>query len=180
MAIAEQVPARALLGQSCGWYAVCTRSRHEKVVHKALQENGMASFLPLHEVLSQWKDRRKVVEKPLFPGYLFVRSQQLELDRVTMIRGVAYVVGSGGKPALVPDDQVQAVRRVVEGPYTAVPWSQLQRGRRVRVTVGPLTGLESYIVERKRSRKSYLVITVELLGRSVAVEMDPRCVEAIA
>ena len=115
----------------------------------------------------------------MFPGYVFVRTQQLELDRVTMIRGVAYVVGNGGKPVPVPDDEVQAVRQVVEAPYPTMPWPWLRKGKRVRVMAGPLAGLNTYIVERKRNAKFYLVITVDLLGRSVAVEIDPRCVEVV-
>lgn len=161
------------------WYALYTKSRHEKVVHRTVREKGMDSFLPLREVLSQWKDRRKLVEKALFPGYLFVRAQQCELNRVTAIRGVAYVLGNSGGPLPVPDDQVQAVRRMVEGPYPVVPWPWLRKGKRVRVTAGPLAGLETCIVARSAGRKCHLVLTVDLLGRSIAVEMDPCCVEPI-
>ncbi len=178
--VTEPVAASGrLTAECCLWYAVYTRSRHEKLVHETLVEKGLESFLPLRQVLSQWKDRRKWVDKPLFPGYVFVRTEQTHLYEVAMVRGVAYVLSNGGKPVAVPDDQVQAVRQIVEAPYPTVPWPWLKKGKRVRVTVGPLAGLETQIVERKTNRKSYLVVSVDLLGRSVAVEIDPRCVEVI-
>lgn len=161
------------------WYAVYTRSRHEKFVHRVLDEKGIQSLLPLRNVLSQWKDRRKWVQKPLFPGYLFVRVQQVQLFAVTMTRGVAYILGNGTEPVSVPDEQVETVRRLVQGPYLVVPWPLLQKGKRVRVTIGPLAGLETYIVARRGRAKCRLVVTVELLGRSVSVEIDPSCVEPI-
>ncbi len=178
--VTEPVAASGLLTAKCSrWYAIYTRSRHEKLVRNTLVQKGVESFLPLRQVLSQWKDRRKWVEKPLFPGYVFVRTQQTQLYGVAMVRGVVYVLGSGGKPTAVPDDQVEAIRQIVEAPYPTVLWPWLQEGKRVRVTAGPLAGLETQIVERKKNRKSYLVVSVDLLGRSVAVEIDPRCVEAI-
>ncbi|MHC4528456.1 MAG: transcription termination/antitermination protein NusG [Planctomycetota bacterium] len=162
------------------WYAIYTRSRHEKVVRQVLEDRRIESFLPLRNIVSQWKDRRKSVQKPLFPGYLFVRAQEHQLWQVTVIRGVAYVVGTGTGPVPVPDKQVEAVRSLVEGPYPAVPWPLLQKGKRVRVTAGPLAGLETFIIGRRGSTTCHIVVTVELLGRSVAAQMDPRCVEPVA
>ncbi|HDZ22003.1 MAG TPA: UpxY family transcription antiterminator [Phycisphaerae bacterium] len=180
METVEQVlTADAPTDTSYQWYAVNTRSRHEKVVHQALQDKGMTSFLPTRQVLSQWKDRKKWVEKPLFPGYLFVHTPWAQLDRVTGTRGVAYLVGDGSSAIPIPDDQVQGIRQMVEAPCPTMPWPWLKKGKRVRVMAGPLAGLETYIVERKKNRKSYLILTIELLGRSVAVEIDPRYVEVI-
>lgn len=171
--------SQPLTAECSRWYAVYTRSRHEKVVHYALGGRGIQSFLPLRNVLSQWKDRRKCVQKPLFPGYLFVRAEQAQLHLVTLIKGVAYVLSSDTKPVPVPDEQVEAVRRLVEGPYPVVPWPLLKRGKRVRITIGPLAGIETYIIDRRGSEKCRIVVTIDLLGRSVAVEIDPRCVEPI-
>ena len=169
-------------GTGLNWYAVYTRSRHEKMVNQALEEREIESFLPLQDQLSQWKDRRKWVQKPLFPGYLFVRTHRSGLYQVSVTRGVSYIVGNGWghSPVPVPDEQVQAIRRMVEQEYPLVQWPLLRKGTRVRVTAGPLAGVETYIVERKKNKKSYLVVTVELLGRSVAVEIDPYCVEVIS
>ncbi len=180
MVIAEQFLAVDLpQSRCCAWYAAYTRSRHEKVVHLAAEAEGLESFLPLRQVLSRWKDRRKLVEKPLFPGYVFVQASASELYRVRAIRGVAYIVGDAVAPTPVADDQLEAVRKMVQGPYPTESWPGLQVGRRVQVTSGPLAGLETCILRRKRNGKSYLVVTVDLLGRSVAVEIDPSCVEPI-
>ncbi len=180
MHVAEQalMPERSAV-ECCSWYVACTRSRHEKVVDQTLREKGMESFLPLRNVQSQWKDRRKWVDKPLFPGYLFVRLEKSELYRVMAVRGLAYLVSGSDVPLPVPDEQVQAVQRLVEGSSPVMQWPWLKAGRRVRVTTGPLAGIETYIVKRMRNGKCYLVVSVELLGRSVAVEIDPRCVEVI-
>lgn len=168
-----------LSAECTNWYAVYTRSRHEKVVHHALGQKGLSSFLPLRNVLSQWKDRQKCVQKPLFPGYLFVQAGQAELYLVTTTPGVAYILGGDTEPVPVPDEQLQAIRCLVESPYPVVPWPLLRKGRRIRITAGPLSGIETYIVQRKGSAKYRLVVTVDILGRSVAVEIDPRCVEPV-
>ncbi len=180
MPVSEQAFTPEPLTAECrNWYAVYTRSRHEKIVKHALMEKGIESFLPLRRVLSQWKDRRKSVEKPLFPGYLFVRVQEGRLYLVTMTKGAVYVLGNGDKPIPVPDEQIEAVRRLMEGPYAAVLWPYLQKGKRVRIGVGSLAGLEAYIIERKGSTKCRLIVSLDLLGRSVAVELDVSCVEPI-
>ena len=172
----------SLVGTGLNWYAVYTRSRHEKMVHQCLGERHIESFLPLQDALSQWKDRRKWIQRPLFPGYLFVRADRSDLYQVRMTRGVSYIVGNGWSrsPVPVPDEQVQTIRRMLEQEYPVMQWPLLRKGTRVRVTAGPLAGVETYIVERKKNKKSYLVVTVELLGRSVAVEIDPYSVEVIS
>ena len=176
----EKASAAESLTTICGsWYALYTKSRNEKLVHQNLRQRGLDSFLPVRDVLSQWQDRRKWVQKPLFPGYLFVRVQQEDLYNVSAVRGVVHVLGSGCDPIPVPEEQVQAVRKMIEGPYPVVPWPWLQKGKRVRVTAGPLAGLETYIVKRKDNRKCQLVVTVDILGRSVSVEIDPGCVEVL-
>jgi transcription antitermination factor NusG len=174
-----QMDAEQWVGVDCCWYAVYTRSRHEKVVRQALAEQSIQSFLPLRNIHSQWKDRRKWVQKPLFPGYIFVQAQQDQLWQVSETRGVAYIVGAGIEPVAVPDDQVQAIRSLVESPYPVIHWPLLTKGKRVRIIAGPLTGTETFIVERRDGTACHIVVTVELLGRSVAVEIDPRCVEPI-
>ena len=161
-------------------YAVYTRSRHEKVVDQSLNESGIETFLPLLKTLSNWKDRRKWVEKPLFPGYLFAKLPPEQLYQVQTTRGVAYVLGNGSIPVPVPDEQVEAVRCMVEGPYQAAAWPLLTKGQRVRVIAGALTGVEAFIVDKRGGKTCNLVVTVDLLGRSVAVEIDADCVEPIS
>jgi transcription antitermination factor NusG len=96
-----------------------------------------------------------------------------------MTNGVAYVLSNGIEPVPVSDEQVEAVRRLVEGPYPVALWPLLQKGKRVRIIVGPLAGLETYIIARKGGTKCHLVVTVDILGRSVAVELEPHCVEPV-
>jgi transcription antitermination factor NusG len=159
------------------WYAVYTKSRHEKVVHAALEGQGVEAFLPLHDVLSRWKDRRKWVAKPLFPGYLFVRLPRADLWVASAARGAVSVVGDGNSPVVVPDQQVESVRELVARPVEVAPWPYLKVGQLVIVKSGALMGLQGFFVSRKG--KSKLVISVELLGRSVAAEVDADCVEPI-
>ncbi len=161
------------------WYAVRTRSRYEKFVDNILQEKRIQSFLPVQDVLSQWKDRKKQIQKPLFPGYLFVRSLEWELDEVTATNGVAYILDDGDRPVSVPDEQIDAVRRLVESPDPIVQRPWLREGRRVHVTAGPLAGLEACVLKNRKNGKYQLVVSVDLLRQSVAVEIDPSCVEPI-
>ena len=159
------------------WYAVYTRSRHEKLVHRALLDRGVESFLPLHEVLSRWKDRWQRIQRPLFPGYLFVHMIRPHLGAVRQTRGVVYVVGSGGQPAAVPDSQVEAVRGVVQKRLAVRACPCPRRGQRVRVRRGPLAGTQGLVVKQKN--RWCLVMTVDLLGQSVATEIDLDCVEEL-
>jgi transcriptional antiterminator NusG len=175
------VPAGAILAEPLArpvqWYAVYTKSRHEKTVHRSLQSKGIESFLPLCRVLSRWKDRRVWVEKPLFPGYLFVDLPREELGPVRAARGVVHILGSDDGPVQVPGEQVEAVRRMVERRVPLDPWPYMQEGKRVRVMSGPLVGLEGFIVERKK--KCRLVVSVDLLSRSVATEIEAESVELV-
>ena len=159
------------------WYAVYTRARHEKAVYCSLQQKAIEGFLPYYDVLSQWKDRRKWVQKPLFPGYLFVRALLTRLDSVRNIRGVVHVVGNGAEPVPVPDKQVEGIRQMVEAPMRVDPWPHMDNGEAVRVRSGPLIGLEGFVVRRGKSHR--LVISVDLLGRSVSTEIDAECVELV-
>lgn len=165
------------LQQTMHWYAVYTRARHEKAVGRKLDGRGIEVFVPVREVLSQWKDRKKWVEKPLFPGYIFVRTDGSDLWRVLDAKGVVTVVNSGDRPVPVPHEQVEAVRVLVEKAEVVDPWPYLNEGTRVLVREGPLIGMEGYIVERKNQRK--IVVTVDLLGRAVAAEIGTADVQPV-
>ena len=159
------------------WFAVYTRSRHEKTVLAGLDRGGFDAYLPLHEVLSRWKDRKRWVQKPMFPGYLFVRTPLLELEWVYRMRGVVSVIGNGAGPIPVPDEQVESVRDLLKRPVVAAPWPHLRKGQWVVVKRGPLIGIEGFLVGRKS--ESRLVISLDLLGRSVAAEVDADSVEPV-
>lgn len=154
------------------WYALYTRSRFEKKMLAALAERGIEVFLPMREVLSRWKDRRKKVWLPLFPGYLFVRHANTPENRrrVLNLPGAVRFVGFEGRAEPVPDGQIVAIRRFLEASISADPHPYVRVGTRVEVTAGPLKGVVGILVE-KRGRFRF-VLQVDLIRQAVAVDID--------
>jgi transcription antitermination factor NusG len=158
------------------WFAVRTRSRAEKAVHEQLARRGIEVFLPTVPRWSRWKDRRKRIDWPLFPGYCFARFDPTDAMRVRTCEGVATVVSFNGKLAPVPDDEVEAVRRLVTSDLQYDPCPFILEGSRVEVTHGPLKGVTGLLV--KKDRHARLVLSVELIGRAVATTVDAADVRA--
>ncbi|MCF8053909.1 MAG: UpxY family transcription antiterminator [Deltaproteobacteria bacterium] len=162
------------------WYALYTRSRHEGVVHKGLEENGFEVFLPLVERIRKWKDRKKKVKFPLFPGYLFVR---VALEHETMIKilqqvGVVRFLGIKPlEPMPISESEIEYLKKLVTGSYEIDPYPFLKEGIRVRVKHGALAGLEGFLV--KKTAKHLLVISVDVLREGVALTIDASDIEAI-
>jgi transcription elongation factor/antiterminator RfaH len=160
------------------WYAVYTRPRHEKHVLQELTEKRIEVFLPTYKVRRRWSDRYKIVDEPLFKNYLFVH---VDYDRryhdTLRPYGAVAFVSFDGKPAQIPDAEIEAIRRLVscEVPYSPHPY--LKVGRRVRVRSGPLTGCEGIFVRKKNVAR--LVLSVDLLQQAVSAEIDADCVEAL-
>jgi len=153
------------------WYAIYTRSRHEKRIKDRLEHQSLESFLPLYQAVHRWKDRRMLVSLPLFPGYLFVRMVLREHRRpVITVPGVVSLVGRPGCPAPIEDDEIDSLRRCSLRGQSMMPHPFLTVGRRVRVLRGPLADLEGILIRRKG--KSRLILSVQLIARSVAVEVD--------
>ncbi len=159
------------------WYALYTRHQHEKSVHQILTGKGFESFLPLYTAAHQWKDRVKQVSLPLLPCYVLLRGPLSQWVSVLTTPGVHTVVGFGGQPASIPDVEIEAIRRVVDSSVKAEPHPFLRCGDRVRVTAGPLRGLEGLLVLKKNWWK--LLLSIEMLQRSVAVEVDASIVERV-
>jgi len=161
------------------WYAVHTRSQHEKFVVNLLEQRGIETFLPLISEVHRWSDRRKVVQLPLFSCYAFVRIRLLpELwYKVMQTNGVLRFVGSRGEGIPIPDSQIENIRALLSSdvPYTLCPF--LQVGQRVRIRGGALDGVEGLLTARNGERT--LVISVEPIQRSIAVRIDQYQVEAI-
>lgn len=151
------------------WYVAYTSAKHEKKVFFELHRRSVECFLPLYASLRRWKDRRVSLELPLFPGYVFVRFAIQ--DRLTVLRipGVAKIVGFGGYPVALPDDQIQSLRLGLQQ-LRAQPHPFLTVGRRVSVKKGPLRGLQGIVIRRKNSVR--LVISLDLIQRSASVEID--------
>lgn len=157
------------------WYALQVRQRHEKTTAAILRIKGYDPFLPLYRARHRWADRIAELELPLFPGYVFCRFD-LRDRRIPILTtpGVIQVIGAGGIPSPVNDDEIAAVRLIVRSGLPAEPWPYLPSGAPVRIAAGALAGLEGIFLEAKKRHR--LVVSVTLLQRSVAVELDSSCV----
>jgi transcription antitermination factor NusG len=160
------------------WYAAYTCPRHEKYVAQQLVNRHIGSFLPLYSSVRRWKDRRKRVELPLFPGYVFV--QMTEGNRLDILRlpGVVHLVCFQGKPAAIAPGEIEVLRRGTTGSVVVQPHPYLKEGRKVRIVSGPMTGTEGIFVRRKQQAR--LVISISLIQRCVALEIAEEDVEAIS
>jgi transcription antitermination factor NusG len=159
------------------WYAIHTRSRHEKMVRDQFEAKGIIHLLPLHRKRSRWKDRVKTIEVPLFAGYIFGHFALQDKLQVLTTVGVVRLVGINGTPLPVPEDQIDAVRTMFEQRLPYDPHPYLTEGMRVRVKSGPLVGTEGVLVSKKRHYR--LVISVDLIQKSVAVDIDSAHVEPL-
>lgn len=152
------------------WYVAQTCAHHERRVSQQLGQREIENFLPLYQRISQWKDRRVRLEVPLFAGYVFVRLELCRRLRVLEVPGVARLVGFGGSPAALPDDEIASIQNSLKLRLRAEPCPYLAIGQRVRIHRGPLQGVEGILVRRKNLLR--LVLSVGLIQRSMAVEVD--------
>jgi transcription antitermination factor NusG len=159
------------------WFAVCTRHQHEKTAARILEYKEFEVFLPLYKARHKWKDRVKEVTLPLFPGYLFVREGSKRWLAILMTPGVSSIVSCGGLPAAIPFSEIEGVKRVVESTLRIEPHPFLKSGDWVRVKYGPIAGVEGILLRKKNVAR--LVLSVEMLGKSAAVEVDATDVERI-
>jgi transcription antitermination factor NusG len=157
------------------WYAAYSCANHEKSVARQLELRSIESFLPLYERPSRWKDRTVKLQLPLFPGYVFVRLALEEKLRVLQVPGVVRLVGFNGHPAPLLEEEMQALREGLSGSLHAVPCPYLQVGRRVRIRSGALQGLEGILLKKKSGYR--FVLSLELIQRSIAVEVDAEDLE---
>jgi transcription antitermination factor NusG len=156
---------------------VQVRTRNEAGVAEQLDRQGYKQFLPLYKVRKRWSDRIKEVNAPLFPGYLFCRFNPQDRLPILKTPGVMQIVGFKNGPVAVDESEIHALQTIVAAGTPHQPWPFLTAGERVRIESGPLLGLEGILTEVRRSHR--LVISVTLLQRSVAVEIDSALVSAI-
>ncbi|MFQ5914235.1 MAG: transcription termination/antitermination protein NusG [Nitrospinota bacterium] len=156
--------------RTSAWYALQTRSRHEKFTLAHLKATGFEVFLPLITRLRRWKDRRVRVDFPLFPGYCFVRCDVTDFRQVRMIPGAVDLVGTAGKPMPIPENEIGAVHQLVTCTLPFDPHPRLEPGMTVRVVRGPLEGVEGTLI-RKTPRARFL-IAINLLSRGATVSID--------
>jgi len=152
------------------WYAAYVVARHEKVVAAQLLRRSVESFLPLYSAVHWWKNRPARVELPLFPSYLFVRIFAAERLRVLEVPGVVHLVTFHGVPEAVPDDEIESLRTALLL-RPSEPCSYLAAGRRIRIQVGPLQGLEGVVV--RQNSQTRIIVSVDFIQRSTSVELRP-------
>jgi len=160
--------------RNCPWYALHVRSRFEKLAAKHLRDKGYDPYLPLFKSVRRWSDRVKTVELPLFSGYLFCKFEIEHRLPILVVPGVLSIVGSGKVPATIPESQISSVQKVIASGEQCGPWPLVKNGQSISIERGPLAGLKGTVIEVKSSL--YLIVSLPLLQRSVAVEVDRDCV----
>jgi transcriptional antiterminator RfaH len=158
------------------WYVGYTWGRHEKYLAEQCEQRGITTFLPLYAVQRLWKRRRVKVLLPLFPSYIFVRMAFAERFRVLTLRGMVSLVSFKGLPAVVPDTQIEALRKAVTLGRVE-PCTYLESGKRVRITTGPLVGLEGIVREVKNN--VWVIASFDCMNRSVSISLDATEVETL-
>jgi transcription antitermination factor NusG len=165
---------------SLQWFALHVRSRHEFHVWERLITKGIEAFLPTVERLRRWKDRKKKINFPLFPGYIFVHIPKTAQDilNVLKIKGVVrFLCSEPGDPESIPDEQVVSLKRLIESKESLDPYPYLKEGERVRIRNGPLSGVEGILIERLGQHM--LVLSVDLLKQGVALKIEASDVERV-
>jgi len=159
------------------WLVLRTKSRHEQVVESVLQQKSVENYLPKCKVARRWQGRRRWVELPLFPGYVFVRPRADQYEGMRYIRGSCGLVLADARPATLPHKELEAMRLLTDGAAEFTVDPQLVAGTRVRIASGPLMGLEGELVRINDSQ--LLVINVDVVGSSVRVNIDRAMVSVL-
>jgi transcription antitermination factor NusG len=158
------------------WYALWTRSRHEQVVRDQLEQKQIEAFLPTITKWSRWKDRKKKIDWPLFPGYCFARFNVRERLPILKCTGVVNIISFEGEPAAIPEHELESIRQLVESDLAYDPCPLIHEGMMVEVMHGPLKGVVGKLV--RKNEKARLVLAVDLIGQAVSVEVDAADVRA--
>jgi transcription antitermination factor NusG len=153
------------------WFAIWTRSRHEQVVREQLEKKRIDAFLPTIPRWSRWKDRKKKIDWPLFPGYCFARFDPANTLPILKCTGVVNIVSVEGKPASIPEHELDSIRVLVGSELQNDPCPLIREGMMVEVVHGPLSGVIGRLV-RKDAQRARLVLSVDLIGQGVSVEVD--------
>jgi transcription antitermination factor NusG len=159
------------------WYALWTRSRHERLVYQELATRHVEAFLPTVTRWSAWKDRRKKIDWPLFPGYCFARFEAEARFTVLNCAGVATIVSFNGEPAAVPDQDIENIRRLIVSELRYDPCPLIREGTLVEVIRGPLLGVVGRLV--RKGSHAHLMLSVEMVNGAVSVQVDASDVATI-
>ena len=159
------------------WYALYTRPRHEKKAYDLLVEKGESVYLPLLSTVRQYKNRKKKVELPLFPSYMFCQFEYKERFSILETHGIIKIVSFNGKPAIVPDWQIEAMQTVLSNPQSLKLENYFRQGDLVEVMSGPFKGLKGTVVNKKGGAR--LVITIDGIMQTLSVEIDMDNLKAV-
>jgi transcription antitermination factor NusG len=159
------------------WYALYTKHQHERTVASNLRCKGFETFLPLYSSARKWKDRFKVLSLPLFPCYVFLNTEIPHRSEILTTPGIHDFVTTAGQPAVIPGAEIEDIRQAVGSGARVEPYPFVKCGDRVKVTCGPLTGLTGILVRRKSVYR--LILSVGMLGKAAAVEVDAVMVEQV-
>ncbi len=147
------------------WHALYTRSRYEKRVADEIQKKGIQSYLPLTRILRRWSDRKKWVDEPLFRGYVFIQGNSIERYQSLQTTGVVRMVAFEGRPAIVPDEEIDRIKRILKEGESVEPCDVMSVGDRVSIVRGPLLGIEGRLIEiQGRSR---IVVSVPSINQAL-------------
>lgn len=159
------------------WYGIRTKSNHEKTAAVALGSKGFEQYLPVYRCKRRWSDRVVETEQPLFPGYVFCRFDARKRLPIMTTPGVVSVVGFGADPAPIDDAEIEAVQTILRSGLATEPCPFLREGQRIRVKRGSLEGLEGILLKKKNEWR--MVVSINMLQRSVAVEIDREWITTI-
>jgi len=161
------------------WYVLVTRSRHEKKCELMLQKKGFEVFLPLQKVIRQWSDRKKLVDVPLFPGYLFIRYDESRRPEVLSIPGVVRFVRYVDNDATIPESQINAIRMAIDESIDMdVTEIQFSEGEDIQIISGPFRGLFGKIIQYKSRKK--IMISIDIIGKTILLESGNTRIEKVA
>jgi transcription antitermination factor NusG len=164
---------------NCGeWFAMQTRPNFELTVSRAIERKGFDAFVPTYKEPRSWSDRVKMLDLPLFPGYVFWRPDAGRMLPPLTTPGVRSIVSFGRVPAPIPDSEIESVRRFISSDLNVKPWPFLRVGQTVRFEKGPLAGLDGILEEFKGTYR--LVVSISLLQRSIAAEVDGSWVRPVS
>ncbi len=164
------IPPRDVEPADVHWFALWTRSRHEQVVCEQLEQKRIDVFLPTVTKWSRWKDRKKKIDWPLFPGYCFARFDPRDRLPILKCMGVVSIISFEGEPAPIPELEINGIRQLVESDLAFDPCPMIREGMMVEVVHGPLKGVVGRLM--RKNEKARLVLSVDLIGQAVSVEVD--------
>lgn len=160
------------------WFAIQVKSQYEKITAVALRNKGYEEFAPMYRTRRYWSDRVKELDLPLFPGYIFCRFDPLHRLPVLTSPGIVSIVGLGKSPEPVDDDEIARIQAIASSGVPDCPWPFLRAGQKIAVIRGPLRGVEGFLVSSKNQYR--LVVSIHLLQRSVAAEINRDCIQSIS